>query len=70
MRWEELDELIRAALAKEVDEAGPGLVGLEERVVRELARRPVRRSLWQKLGAFFSQPVPRWALVGAACALL
>lgn len=70
MRWDEVEELVRAALAEEVREGARRLAGLEERVVGELARRPVRRSPWARIREFLRQPVPRWALVGAACALL
>lgn len=70
MRWDELDELLRRALAKEVEEGAKGLVDLEERVIRELARRPARRGLWGGLRDFLSGPTPRWALAGALAALL
>jgi hypothetical protein len=70
MRWDEVDELLRAALTKEVEEGAKGLAGLEERVIRELARRPVRRSFWERVREFLSRPTPRWALVGALAALL
>ncbi|MGB9861514.1 MAG: hypothetical protein ACPLRP_04220, partial [Candidatus Bipolaricaulaceae bacterium] len=65
MRWDEVDELLRAALAKEVEEGTRGLAGLEERVIRELARRPARRSFWEGLKEFLRRPTPRWALAGA-----
>lgn len=70
MRWDELDELLRAALSKEVAEGAKRLVGLEERVVRELAGRPARIGLWSRIREFFSRPTPRWALAGALAALL
>lgn len=70
MRWDELDELVRAALLREIRGASGGLAGLENRVLQELAGRSARRGLWARIRAFFVQPVPRWALVGAACALL
>ncbi len=70
MRWDELDELLRAALSKEVEEGAKRLLGLEERVIRELARRPARESPWRKAKEFFSRPTPRWALAGALAALL
>lgn len=70
MRWDEVDELVRAALVKEVQEASRGLAGLEARVMERLVRRSVRQGLWERVRAFFSRPMPRWALVGAVCALL
>jgi hypothetical protein len=70
MRWDEVDELVRAALSKEVEEGAKRLADLPERVIRELARRPARPTLWEKAHAFFARPVPRWALAGALAALL
>lgn len=70
MRWDEVDELLRAALQKEVAEGAKRLEGLEERVIQELARRPARESLWQRIREFLTRPTPRWALVGAMAALL
>lgn len=70
MRWEEVDELLRAALSKEVEEGAQRLRDLEERVVRELAHRPAKERFWTKVRDFFARPVPRWALAGAVAALL
>lgn len=70
MRWDELDQLLCKALAKEVEEGARNLAGLEERVIRELARRPIRRSSWERFREFFNRPTPRWALAGTLAALL
>lgn len=70
MRWDEVDELVRKALDEEVRACSSGLFGLEERVLAELARRPASRGLWERVREFLFRPVPRWALVGAACALI
>lgn len=70
MRWEEVDELIKAAVAKEVKQGMSGLSGLEERVIQELARRPQKRRVWERVGELFFRPIPRWALIGALAALL
>lgn len=70
MRWEEVDELLRAALSREVAKGVPRLADLEERVVRELARRSTRQRFWTRVRDFFTRPTPRWALAGALAALL
>lgn len=70
MRWEEMDEILRAALSQEVEEGARRLAGLEERVVRELAHRPTRERFWTRVREFFARPTPRWALAGALALLL
>lgn len=70
MGWDEVDELIHAALSREVEEGARGLAGLEERVIRALAHRPIRRGLGSRIREFLSRPTPRWALAGAMAALL
>lgn len=64
MRLDELDPLIRAAIARELEEGLPALDGLEGRVVRRLARPPVRRSVRTRIAAVLLsvQSRPRWAL--------
>lgn len=70
MRWDDLEEFLRAALSKEVEEGAQRLTGFEERVIREILRRPARKSWWARIREFLTQPTPRWALAGALTALL
>ena len=64
MQFDELDRLMREAVAREVQAGLPTLEGLEGRVVRRLARPPLRRPLWARIGEALSSVLvrPRWAL--------
>lgn len=71
MRFDDLDDMIQEAIAQEVEEARPQLLGLEGRVVKSLASQPLRprwRQLWKKLAL----PKTRgWAgALGVALALV
>lgn len=70
MRWDEVDELLRAALSKDVEEGTKRLSNLEERVIRELAHRPIRESPWSQIKELLSRSTPRWAFAAALGALL
>lgn len=69
MRWDELDELLRAAIAEEVERGSPGLSGLEERVVQNLAL-PRAKPFWSRIRGFLSRPVVYGSLAAATAALL
>lgn len=71
MPLDELDPLIRRAIAREIEEGRPALEGLEERVARRLAHPPARWPLVARLAAVLSSVTlrPRWALA-AGLALL
>jgi len=71
MPLDELDLLIREAVSREVRAGLPTLEGLEGRVVRRLARSPVRRSLGKRMAMLLTsrQTRPGWAFA-ASLALL
>jgi hypothetical protein len=70
MRFDDLDDAIREAIAQEVEEARPQLLGLEGRVVERLAAQPLRPRwrLWRELAL----PRRRWwaEALGVALALV
>ena len=71
MPLDELDPMIRGAISREVQEGVSVLDGIEGRVVRRLARPPMRPSLRKRFGVAFPvvQLRPRWACA-AGCALV
>lgn len=64
MPLDELDSLIRGAIAREVQAGLPSLQGVEGHVVRRLARPAGRRTLKARLAEALSTAIiqPRWAV--------
>lgn len=71
MRLDELDPLIRGAIAREVQDGLPALEGLEGQVVRRLAHATARRTLLQRLVEPLASSTarPKWVLVGGVALL-
>ncbi len=72
MPLDELDRVIREAVAREVRAGLPALEGLEGRVVRRLAAPPARQPFASRISSAFSSRRirPGWALAGGVAILL
>lgn len=71
MPLDELDPLIRRAIAREVEEGSPAVEGLEGRVIRQLAQPAPRPSWRRRASVAIARPRIRWgwALAGGVAIL-